>query len=158
MFKQYFQATHSGMNRQIFHTNWLLEEKRDAPTITHSSGAYEYMLQLRLQIRRLGKVRWGACMQWQKAFQLGMRKVTPVWWRGVQVRAPVKRRLSLIVKVCCTSNDANQWPGGTGKMETETGFCFQGKNGGNRILFPQCSKYGDLVYKYTHLSSAGYLW
>jgi hypothetical protein len=34
-------------------------------------------------------------------------------------------RLSLIVEACCTSNDANQWPGDIGKMKTEMGFCFQ---------------------------------
>jgi hypothetical protein len=35
-----------------------------------------------------------------------------------------------LLKACCTSNDANQWPGGTGKMETETGLCFREKNEG----------------------------
>ncbi len=50
---------------------------------------------MRIKRRQLGEVRWGACMQWQKAFQLGMRKVTPVWWRGVQVCAPVKHNAHL---------------------------------------------------------------
>ncbi len=94
--------------------------------------------------------------KWRKQDPVSV--VLQVWWRGVQVHAPVKHRLSLIVKACCTSNDANQWPGGTEKIKSETGFCFQGKNGGNRILFPRCFEYGNVVYKYVHLSSAGYLW
>jgi hypothetical protein len=111
---------------------------------------------MRIKSRRLGEVRWGACMQWGKAFQLWMCKVTPVWWCGVQVGTPVKCWLSLIVEACCTSNDANQWPGGTGKMGTETGFCFQGKNGGNRILFPQCSVTWKLenAYEYAQYKHA----
>ncbi len=43
-----------------------------------------------------------------------------------------------LIEACCTSNDANQWPGGTGKMETETGFCFQEKNGVHYLKTRKC--------------------
>jgi hypothetical protein len=49
-----------------------------------------------------------------------------------------KKLVEPFLEVCCTSNDANQWPGGTGKMETETGFCFREKNGVHYLKTRKC--------------------
>jgi hypothetical protein len=45
---------------------------------------------------------------------------------------------AIIIEACCTSDDANQWPGGTGKMEMGTGFCFKEKNGVRYLKTRKC--------------------
>jgi hypothetical protein len=48
----------------------------------------------------------------QESQELFLQCLTPVWYRDIQVFA---RRLEEYIEACCTSDDANQWPGGTGK-------------------------------------------